>query len=85
MSTDAIDNLQNTKDPKEDPNFKKFFANFGVTTGIIIGFVVLGSIGLYMAKIAQSGILPTNPLFKPYTCDDNTEPVKSGDIEMNIV
>jgi hypothetical protein len=85
MSTDAIDNLQNTKDPKEDPNFKKFFANFGVTTGIIIGFVVLGSIGLYMSKIAQSGILPTNPLFKPYTCDDNTEPVKSGDIEMNIV
>lgn len=85
MSTDAIDNVQNSKDPKEDPNFKKFFANFGVTTGIIIGFVVLGSIGLYMSKIALSGILPTNPLFKPYTCDDNTDPVKSGDIEMNIV
>jgi len=85
MSTDAIDNVQNSNDPKEDPNFKKFFANFGVTTGIIIGFVVLGSIGLYMSKIALSGILPTNPLFKPYTCLDNTDPVKSGDIEMNIV
>ena len=52
MSTDAIDNVQNSNDPKENPDFKKFFANFGVTTGIIIGFVVLGSIGLYIAKIS---------------------------------
>ena len=54
MSTDAIDNVQNSKDPTEDPNFKKFFANFGVTTGIVIGLVVIGSIGLYMSKIAIS-------------------------------
>ena len=85
MSTDAIDNVQNSKDPTEDPNFKKFFANFGVTTGIVIGLVVIGSIGLYMSKIAISGILPINPLFKPYTCDDNIDKVTSEFIEMNIV
>ena len=86
MSTSDIENLKNSKDPNEDPNFKKFFANFGITTAVIVGFVVLGSIGLYISKIAQSGILPTNPLFKPYTCDDNNIDIKPPDfIKMNIV
>ena len=84
MSTEAINNLQNQNNPEKDPNFKKFFANFGVFTGVAIGFVVIGSIGLYMSKVAESGILPTDPLYKPYTCD--VGPSTSSDfIKMNIV
>jgi len=88
MSTDAIDNLQKQKDPKDDPNFAKFFASFGKTTGIIIGFVVLGSIGLYMTKVADSGILPTDATKDiPYVCNPtgNTPNFTDKVVEMNIV
>ena len=44
MSTEAINNLQNEKNPKDDPNFVKFITNFGVMTGVVIGFVVLGCV-----------------------------------------
>ena len=86
MSTEAINNLQNQKNPKDDPNFVKFITNFGVFTGVVIGFVVLGSIGLYMAKVAESGILPTDANFKPYTCELPNPPLpEPGFIKMNIV
>ena len=86
MSTEAINNLQNQKNPKDDPNFVKFITNFGVFTGVVIGFVVLGSIGLYMAKVAESGILPTDANFKPYTCEMPNPPLpEPGFIKMNIV
>jgi hypothetical protein len=86
MSTEAINNLQNQKNPKDDPNFVKFITNFGVFTGVVIGFVVLGSIGLYMAKVAESGILPTDANFKPYTCELPNPPLPEPSfIKMNIV
>jgi hypothetical protein len=86
MSTEAINNLQNEKNPKDDPNFVKFITNFGVMTGVVIGFVVLGAIGLYMAKVAESGILPTDANFKPYTCELPNPPLPAPDfIKMNIV
>jgi hypothetical protein len=86
MSTEAINNLQNENNPKDDPNFVKFITNFGVMTGVVIGFVVLGAIGLYMAKVAESGILPTDANFKPYTCELPNPPLPAPDfIKMNIV
>ena len=68
MSTEAIDNLLKNKETTDDPNFVKFFMNFGILTGVIIVFVIIGAIGLYLTKVAESGVLPTNPLGKPYNC-----------------
>jgi outer membrane murein-binding lipoprotein Lpp len=94
MSTEAIDNLQEQPDPKDNPKFGKFFANFAVKTAGTIGFVVLGSIGLYITKVAMAGILPTNydpsDLNKsdmPYGCHPKgSQPKKDiNPIEMNIV
>jgi hypothetical protein len=81
--------------PKEEPKYGKFFAKFGVYTASIIGFVVCGTIGLYMTKVAMSGILPTeyDPTDAvksdiPYAChkpNTNIKPSSSNTVEMNTI
>lgn len=89
MSTDEIDVLKDTAnqpDPTNDPKYSKFFANFAVSTLGIIVFVIIGSVGLYFTKIAESKIIPTNIEFKPYTCTPNPNPEKRPEVVlMNLV
>ena len=85
MSTEAIDNLLTNKETTNDPNFVKFFMNFGILTGVIIVFVIIGAIGLYLTKVAESGVLPTNPLGKPYICTGDDLKTAGDYIKMNIV
>jgi hypothetical protein len=89
MSTEEIDDLKDTStqsDPTKDPQYSKFFANFGVSTAGILVFVALGAIGLYFTKIAAAKIIPTNIEFKPYTCTPNPDPEKRPEvIMMNLV
>ena len=46
-----------------------FFANFGngLITGILIGVVCVGSIGLFLAKAANANVFPTEINMQPYT------------------
>ena len=89
MSTDQLNDLKKSMsepDPTTDPKYKKFFANFAVSTVGIILFVAFGSIGLYFSKVAASKILPTNIDFKPYTCTPDNNPEKKPEtIMMNLV
>ena len=85
MSTEAIDNLLTNKETTNDPNFVKFFMNFGILTGVIIVFVIIGAMGLYLTKVAESGVLPTNPLGKPYNCTGDDLKTAGDYIKMNIV
>ena len=63
MSIDQLTDLKkaiNQPDPRDDPKYSKFLANFAISTGYIILFVAFGSIGLYFSKVAESKIIPTN-------------------------
>ena len=46
-----------------------FFKNFsnGLITGILIGVVCVGSIGLFLAKAANANVFPTEINMQPYT------------------
>ena len=66
-----------SEDPKEEkkdeetdkPDWKGFFKNFsnGLITGVFIGVVFIGSIGLFLSKVANANILPTDLTAEPYT------------------
>jgi hypothetical protein len=62
----------------------------GFTTGlitytihIIISFVLIGSMGLYMCKIAQSNVLPDNLKYAPF--GDKIKDVEQIPININVV
>ena len=40
--------------------------------------------GLYLTKVAESGVLPTNPLGKPYICTGDDLKTAGDYIKMNI-
>lgn len=53
----------------EKADWPGFFMNFGsgVLTSICIGVILIGSIGLYTAKVAHANILPDDIDLQPYT------------------
>jgi hypothetical protein len=53
----------------EEADWSGFFRNFssGLVFNILIGFVFVGSIGLFFAKSANANIFPTNINMQPYT------------------
>ena len=51
--------------PASWPDFFKKFGN-GLITGILVGVVFFGSIGLFLTKIADANILPTDIKAEPY-------------------
>ena len=65
VTTSAVDD--STDDSK--PNFKKFITGwlYDIAVPIGVGVIVIGSIGLYMSKVAQSNILPTDLQYQPFT------------------
>ena len=76
-STNAIDEKvaeeEGTTNKKADwPGFFKSFGN-GLVSVIFVGVVLIGSVGLFLAKVANANILPTDIKMQPY-----------ADIERNV-
>jgi hypothetical protein len=72
-----------TTDKADWKGFSKNFSN-GLITGIFFGVVVIGSMGLFLAKVANSNILPTNCDIEPYPLKDELT-VKARDVAMEII
>jgi hypothetical protein len=69
-------------------DWKAFTKNFshGLITGIFLGVVVIGSTGLFLAKVANANILPTTCDIEPYPSDKEIEDlVKARDVAMDII
>jgi hypothetical protein len=81
--TNAIDEK---KEPDVSPtNYKSFISNYITSIIFTIGVsvILIGSLGLYTTKVAQSNILPDNINLAPYT--DIIRNVQETPIDMNIV
>tara|TARA_B100000073_G_scaffold339764_1_gene338667 strand:+ start:202 stop:1329 length:1128 start_codon:yes stop_codon:yes gene_type:complete len=57
-------NKKTNKEPKYNDFFKKFTSD--VILYLCIGVILIGTLGLYMCKIAQSNILPDNFSYIPF-------------------
>jgi hypothetical protein len=76
--------LQNNDDNSSKPNYTGF--TIGLLTysfHIIISFVLVGSIGLYLCKIAQANVLPDDINFYPF--GEKINEVEQIPINTNIV
>jgi hypothetical protein len=74
MSTEETTVIDDKKAVEEGTTTEKadwagFFSNFGIslTTGIIISISIMGSVGLFLAKVSSANILPINFDMAPYT------------------
>jgi len=65
----AIDEKKTDDTGSGQPNFKAFLFNYiySILFTIGIGIFVIGGLGLYTSKVAQSDILPTDINLAPYT------------------
>lgn len=77
-------------DEKKEPdvsqiNYKGFISNYITSIIFTIGIsvILIGSLGLYTTKVAQSNILPDNVTFEPYT--GIAREVQEIPIDMNII
>jgi hypothetical protein len=74
-----------TTDKADWKGFTKNFSN-GLITGIFFGVVVIGSMGLFLAKVANANILPTNCDLEPYPLkDENIDENKVREVAMDII
>lgn len=82
--TNAIDEKK-TEEELTNPNFKSFAYNYLYSIIVTIGIMIfiIGSLGLYTTKVAQSNILPDNIDLAPYTIFDRV--VKDIPIDINVV
>ena len=72
----------------EKADWKAFTKNFshGLITGIFLGVVVIGSMGLFLAKVANANILPTELDMQPFPSDKEDEKlVKAREVAMAII
>ena len=83
-STTAIDEKK-TEETGFTPNFKDFAINYISSITLTIGFVVfiVGGLGLFTTKVAQSNILPDDIDLAPYTIIDRI--VKENPVNMNVM
>ena len=51
----------------------------------LIFYILIGTLVLYSSKVFQSGIIPTNTDFAPYTKDNFNNNVKTHPVDINIV
>jgi hypothetical protein len=67
------------------PDYKSFFVNYLTSITVTIGLTIfmLGGLGLYTTKVAQSNILPDNIELAPYTLVDRI--VEDIPIDINIM
>ena len=83
-NTNAIDEKKNEFEKSNtSSDFKSFFKNYALSIVFTIGIFIIGGLGLYTTKIAQSNILPDNIELAPYTIKDRV--VKDIEININII
>ena len=84
-NTSAIDEKKNGETENPSPDFKGFIKNYlsSIVFTIGISIFIIGGLGLYTTKIAQSNILPDNIELAPYTIKDRV--VKDIEININIM
>lgn len=82
-NTNAIDEKKKESDNSTTTDFKGFIINYTRTILFTIGIFIIGGVGLYTTKIAQSNILPDNIELAPYTIKDRV--VKDIEININII
>jgi hypothetical protein len=80
----AIDEKKGNTDSKL-PDFKGFIKNYISSIIFTVGLstFIIGGLGLYTAKVAQSNILPDNIEFEPYT--NIARVVEELPIDINII
>jgi len=83
MSQNAIDDKKDNNSGFK-PDFKAFIKNYLSSIIFTIGIMIflIGTLGLYTTKVAQSNILPDDIELAPYTLLDRI--VKDIDIDINI-
>lgn len=74
---------ENTTDKADWKGFSKNLS-YGLITGIFIGVIVIGSTGLFLAKVANANILPTECNIEPYPVIDR-EKVTARIVPMEII
>jgi len=74
-----------TTDKADWKGFSKNFSN-GLITGIFFGVIVIGSMGLFLAKVANANILPTDCDMEPYPSSEKlVENIQERAVDMSIV
>ena len=83
--TSSIDEKKNEDTGGSAPDFKGFITNYlsSIVFTIGISVFVIGTLGLYSTKVAQSNILPDNIELAPYTVIDRV--VENIPIDINIM
>jgi hypothetical protein len=83
-NNNAIDNKKG-KDDSKLPDFKSFIKEYISSIIFTIGFstFIIGGLGLYTAKVAQSNMLPDNIELEPYT--NIARVVEEMPIDINII
>lgn len=74
---------ENTTDKADWKGFSKNLS-YGLITGIFIGVIVIGSTGLFLAKVANANILPTECDIEPYPVIGSEE-VTARIVPMEII
>lgn len=84
-NNNAIDDKKGNKDESKQPDFKGFIKNYASSIIFTIGIstFIIGGLGLYIAKVAQSNILPDNIELEPYT--NIARVVEELPIDINII
>jgi len=69
-----------TTDKTNKTDWPGFFKNFsnGLITGVFVGVILIGSIGLFLTKVANANILPT-------TCDASPYEKFERNVEIDII
>ena len=87
QDTSAIDEkkAEETGTSTASPDFKGFATNYLLSIIFTIGIVIfiIGGLGLYTTKVAQSNILPDNIEYAPYTIFDRE--VSPIPIDINVM
>jgi len=81
--TSAIDDKKKQQIPNTQKELLSFF--IGILYQLIIFgiLIIIGALGLYSCKVAQTNILPTCLSFSPYT--NTIPPIKEVPIDINVV
>jgi hypothetical protein len=74
-----------TTDKADWKGFTTVFSS-SLITGIFFGVVVIGSMGLFLAKVANANILPTDCKMQPFPSDKEKETlVQARDVAIDII
>jgi hypothetical protein len=82
----AINNKKKNSEKSNDesPNYGKFISRLCIyTIYILITFLLIGSIGLYICKVAQANVLPDNLNYLPF--GDKVKEIPEIPINSNII